>query len=95
MARLRGWRLGALDGEPVVLTSSLNEPEPIIIEGHTADEISEAIAQLRNQGFHHDELRMHAGRLRVPLSTGFDEHGEEILVSKVPAGVSFFGVRVI
>jgi len=38
---------------------------------------------------------MHAGRLRVPLSTGFDEHGEEILVSKVPAGVSFFGVRVI
>ena len=82
-----------MDGEPAVLT--VNEPEPITIEGRTAIEIAEIIAQLRNQGFHHDELRMHAGRLRVPLSTGFDEHGKEILVSKVSAGCSFFGVRVV
>ena len=74
---------------------TVNEPEPITIEGRTAIEIAEIIAQLRNQGWHHDELRMHAGRLRVPLVTGCDEYGEEILASKVPAGGLFFGVRVV
>ena len=75
-----------------MLTYSTND---ITLEGRTADEIAETIAQLRTQGFHHDELRIHAGRLRVPLSLGFDEHGVERLLSKVPAGSTFFGVLVI
>ena len=79
----------------MVMRTGLFEPEPIVIEGCTAAEIAEAISRLRIQGFHHDELRLHAGRLRAPLTTGHDENGNAILVSKVPAGCTFFGVRVV
>ncbi len=71
------------------------DPEPIPSEGRTVEQICGDIALLRKDGFRHDELRIHAGRLREPIESGKDRNGKVRLISKVSAGDYMFGVLIV
>ncbi len=66
------------------------DPEPIPSDGRTVWQICDDIALLRNDGFRHEELRIHAGYLREPI-----RYGEDRLISKVSAGDRLFGVLIV
>ncbi len=71
------------------------DPEPIPSDGRTVWQICDDIALLRNDGFRHDELRIHAGCLREPIPMGKDRKGKDRLISKVSAGDYLFGVLIV